>query len=78
MVFLAPVTCSQFPEVVKFDVLGVGFISKLHRLHIFSMFDVWFVYCGGARMSKEYSEPKTQVIAETDSYLAWRADDIWF
>ena len=26
-------------------------------------------------MSEEYSEPKTEVIAETDSYLAWRADE---
>ena len=26
-------------------------------------------------MSEEYSEPKTLVIAETDSYLAWRADE---
>ncbi len=26
-------------------------------------------------MYKENGEPKTQVIAETDEYLAWRADE---
>ena len=26
-------------------------------------------------MSNEYPEPKTQVIAETDSYLAWKVDE---
>ena len=26
-------------------------------------------------MAKEAPEPKTQVIAETDEYLAWRADE---
>ena len=26
-------------------------------------------------MAKDSSEPKTQVIAETDEYLAWRADE---
>ena len=26
-------------------------------------------------MAKEIPEPKTQVIAETDNYLAWQADE---
>ena len=26
-------------------------------------------------MAKDAPEPKTQVIAETDDYLAWRADE---
>jgi hypothetical protein len=26
-------------------------------------------------MAKDAPEPKTQVIAETDEYLAWRADE---
>ncbi|RPI87936.1 MAG: hypothetical protein EHM41_03185 [Chloroflexi bacterium] len=26
-------------------------------------------------MAKETSDPKTQVIAETDNYLAWKADE---
>jgi hypothetical protein len=26
-------------------------------------------------MSEEYPEPKTQVVAETDNFLAWRADE---
>jgi hypothetical protein len=26
-------------------------------------------------MNKDDAEPKTQVIAETDNYLAWRADE---
>jgi hypothetical protein len=26
-------------------------------------------------MAKDSPEPKTQVIAETDEYLAWRADE---
>jgi len=30
---------------------------------------------GGNAMAKETSDPKTQVIAETDNYLAWKADE---
>lgn len=26
-------------------------------------------------MAKDTSDPKTQVIAETDNYLAWKADE---
>ncbi len=26
-------------------------------------------------MNKDNSDPKTEVIAETDNYLAWRADE---
>ena len=30
---------------------------------------------GRTVMAKDVPEPKTDVIAETDSYLAWRADE---
>jgi len=26
-------------------------------------------------MTEEYPEPKTQVVAETENFLAWRADE---